>query len=114
MADLQKAKDAQLGSTLTPEELAAFKHAKADAIIAPVAGQVYYEFSGAGEAAPCLEPYIGQVYHEGDTFCYIQAPWGEIVPVAAGIGGKLVEVAARQGKKVRRGDNLGWIERKPA
>ncbi|MGN0221248.1 MAG: oxaloacetate decarboxylase [Prevotella sp.] len=114
LADLQKAKDAQLGSTLTPEQLATFKHAKADAIVAPVAGQVYYEFSGAGEAAPCLEPYIGQEYHEGDTFCYIQAPWGEIVPVAAAIGGKLVEVAARQGKKVRRGDNLGWIERKQA
>ena len=114
LADLQKAKDAQLGSTLSPEELAAYKHARADAIVAPVAGQVYYEFSGAGEAAPCLEPYIGQKYHEGDTFCYIQAPWGEIVPVAAGIGGKLVEVAARQGKKVRRGDNLGWIERKQA
>ena len=111
LADLQKAKDAKLGSQLTPEQLAAFKHAKADAITAPVAGRVYYEFSGDGECAPCLEPFVGQQYQEGDTFCYIQAPWGEIVPVAAGIGGKLVEVAAKKGSKVRRGDNLGWIER---
>ena len=36
LADLQKAKDAKLGSTLTPEELAAFKRAKADAIVALV------------------------------------------------------------------------------
>lgn len=111
LADLQKAKDAKLGSSLTPEQLSAFKHAKADALTAPVAGQVYYEFSGEGECAPCLEPFIGQTYKEGDTFCYIQAPWGEIVPVPAAIGGKLVEVAAKQGAKVRRGDNLGWIER---
>ena len=111
LADLQKAKDARLGSQLTPEQLSAFKHAKADAITAPVAGQVYYQFSGEGECAPCLEPFVGQVYREGDTFCYIQAPWGEIVPIKAALGGKLVEVAARQGSKVRRGDNLGWIER---
>ena len=33
LADLQKAKDAKLGATLKPEEIAAFKHAKADAIV---------------------------------------------------------------------------------
>ena len=111
LTDLQKAKDAKLGASLTPEQLTALKHAKADAITAPVAGQVYYEFSGEGECAPCLEPFVGQKYNEGDTFCYIQAPWGEIVPIPAGIGGKLVEVSAKQGAKVRRGDNLGWVER---
>lgn len=112
LADLQKAKDAALGSQLSPEELAAFKHAKADALTAPLAGQVFYEFAGNCECSPCLEPFVGQEYKEGDTFCYIQAKWGEIVPIPAALGGKLVEVGAKQGARVRRGDTLGWIERK--
>ncbi len=111
LADLQKAKDARLGLQLTPEQLTALKHAKADAIVAPLGGHLYYEFGGAGECAPCLEPFIGQHYSEGDTFCYIQAKWGEIVPVPPCLGGRLVEIVARQGANVRRGDILGWIER---
>lgn len=112
LTDLQKAKDAALGSQLTAEELSAFKHAKADALTAPLAGQVFYEFAGNCECSPCLEPFVGQEYKEGDRFCYIQAKWGEIVPVPAALGGKLVEVSAKQGARVRRGDTLGWIERK--
>ena len=111
LADLQKAKDAALGSQLSPEELAAFKHAKADAVTAPLAGQVFYNFAGNCECTPCLEPFVGQKYKEGDTFCYIQAKWGEIVPIPAALGGKLVDISAKQGAKVRRGDTLAWIER---
>ena len=111
LADLQKAKDEKLGSKMTPAQLAEFKHAKADAIIAPESGQVYYEFSGNTYAKPCIEPFIGQKYAEGDVYCYIQAKWGEIIPVPSALGGKLVEVAAKQGAKVTRGDILGWIER---
>ena len=111
LADLQKAKDAKLGTSLSPEELAAFKHAKADAVVAPVNGQVFYEFQGGSEAVPCLEPFIGQKYKDGDVFCYVQAPWGEFVPVPAAIGGRLVEVAAKRASFVHRGDTLAWIQR---
>lgn len=111
LADLQKAKDAKMGSKLSEEELAAFKHAKADAIIAPVKGQVFWEFQGEGECAPAVEPYIGKEYKEGGTFCYIQAPWGEFVEVKADLGGKLVEINAKQGSKVQKGNVIAYIER---
>ena len=111
LADLQKAKDAALGSKVTPEQLSAFKHAKADAIVAPVKGQVFWEFNGDGECAPTVEPFIGKEYQEGDAFCYLQAPWGEFVTVPAALGGKLVEINAKQGAKVNKGDVIAYIER---
>lgn len=111
LSDLQKAKDAKLGATVSPEQLAAFKHAKADAIVAPVKGQVFWEFNGDGECAPTVEPFIGKEYQEGDAFCYLQAPWGEFVTVPAALGGKLVEINAKQGAKVNKGDAIAYIER---
>ena len=112
LADLQKAKDAKMGSKLSVEELAAFKHAKADALVAPVKGQLFWEFNGDGECAPTVEPYIGKEYKEGEVFCYIVATWGEIVTVPAALGGKLVEINAKQGSKVNKGDVMAYIERK--
>ncbi len=114
LADLQKAKDAKLGSKVSKEELTAFKHAKADAIVAPVKGQVFWEFNGDGECAPSVEPYIGKEYTEGDKLCYIQAPWGEFVEIPAALGGKLVEINAKQGSKLNKGDVIAYIERPQA
>src|SRR5574344_380541 len=114
LADLQKAKDAKLGAKITPEQLAAFKHAKADAIVAPVKGQIFWEFQGEGEAAPAVEPYIGKEYKEGDAFCYICTSWGEFETVNAALGGKLVEINAKQGTKVNKGDVIAYIQRPEA
>ena len=114
LADLQKAKDAKLGSKVSKEELTAFKHAKADAIVAPVKGQVFWEFNGDGECAPSVEPYIGKEYAEGDKLCYIQAPWGEFVEIPSALGGKLVEINAKQGSKLNKGDVIAYIERPQA
>jgi len=114
LADLQKAKDAKDGATMSAADALAFKHAKADAVVAPVAGQVFWEFNGEGECAPSVEPYIGRQYSEGDAFCYIQATWGEFVTVPADLGGKLVEINAKQGSRVRKGDVIAYIQRAEA
>ncbi|MBP3726816.1 MAG: oxaloacetate decarboxylase [Bacteroidaceae bacterium] len=111
LEDLQKAKDAKLGTSLSPEKIAEFKHAKADPIIAPVKGQIYWEFQGEGECQPAVEPYIGKEYKEGEPFCYIQTPWGEIATIPADLGGKLVEIAAHGGSMVTKGQVLAYIER---
>ena len=114
LADLQKAKDAKLGAKISIEEATAFKHAKADAIVAPVKGQIFWEFQGEGEAAPAVEPFIGKEYKEGDAFCYICTPWGEFETVNAALGGKLVEINAKQGTKVNKGDVIAYIQRPEA
>lgn len=111
LADLQAAKDKEQGSTMSIEEATAFKHAKADAIVSPVKGQLFWDFQGDGEAAPAIEPFIGKEYKEGDTFCHVMAFWGELVEVPACLGGKLVEICAKQGAKVRKGDVIAYIQR---
>ncbi|MBQ9284816.1 MAG: oxaloacetate decarboxylase [Bacteroidaceae bacterium] len=115
LADLEKAKIAKLQATggpkLSPEQIAEFKHAKADAIVAPENGQIFFEIMGDAGTMRCTEPAVGTEYKEGDFFCYIQTPWGHTRPIKAALGGKLVDVTARQGQKVLRGQAIAWIER---
>ncbi len=111
LADLQKARDKKLGNNLTPAQIAEMKHAKADAVKAPFAGKLYWSFAGEGVMAPCIEPFIGQQYKEGDVFCYLQTRWGEIVEIPAALGGKLVDISVKPGAQVRQGQELAWIER---
>ena len=111
LEDLQKAKDAKAGAGMTPEQISELKHAKADPVVARESGRVLWEIQGDGEAAPAIEPYIGKSYGEGDLFCYIENAHGQISEVPANLGGKLVEICAKQGSTVSRGDVIAYIDR---
>ena len=107
--DLQKAKDAALGGTgVTPEQLQALKHAKADAIGAPESGQVVWEISVEG---PSSAPNAGRSYEAGELLCHIATRWGQMVPLHTGYAGRLAEVCAPQGSTVQKGDTVVYIER---
>lgn len=107
--ELQKAKDAALGGTgVTPEQLQALKHAKADAICAPESGQVVWEISVEG---PSSAPNVGRTYETGQLLCHITTRWGQMEPVYVGYTGRLAEVAAPQGSTICKGDAVAYIER---
>ena len=112
LADLQAARDKETASGMSLEEAAAFKHAKADAIVATESGTVLWEIGGDGECVKSIEPFIGKEYKEGDFFCYIENTHGQILELPAALGGKLVEINAKQGDHMQKGDVIAYIERK--
>ena len=113
LKDLQAAKDKEMQKKgMSLADVAAYKHAESDAIIAPENGTVMWEVNGDGECVTSIDPMVGKEYKEGERFCYLQNQYGQIVEVPAALGGKLVEVCAKQGGKVRKGDAIAFIRRK--
>ena len=106
-----QAKDAQAGAGLTAEQISELKHQKADPVVARESGKLLWEIQGEGEAQKAIEPFIGQKYNDGDTFCFIENNHGYISEVPANMGGRLVEICAKQGANVNRGDVIAYIER---
>ena len=109
LADIEKAKEAQLAKQgVSAEEILAIKHAKADPIVAPVKGQLLWEVSTDGDSLP---PAIGKRFAADEEFCTIITSWGELQPVATGLGGRVIEVCAKQGAHVNRGDIIAYVQR---
>ena len=93
---------------LSEEEIRKLKRAKADPVIAPSKGQVLWEVSVEG---PSSAPFIGRKYQHDEVFCYISTPWGEYESVLTGFTGRVVEVCAKQGDVVNKGDVIAYVER---
>ena len=109
LKDLQRAKDAELAKGgLSEEEILRIKRAKADPIIAPYNGQVFFEVSVEG---PSSSPAIGRKYRQDEYFCYISTPWGGFENIFANFTGRIVEVCTKQGNYVRKGQPIAYLER---
>lgn len=109
LADIEKAKDAEMASKgVSIEEIKAIKHAKADPIVAPEKGQIIWEVAVEGNSMP---PAIGSHVNADEMFCTIITPWGQLQPVATGMGGRIVEICAKQGDIVNRGEVIAYVQR---
>ena len=107
--DLQRMKDAAMAKNgFSEEEIRRLKRAKADPVVAPDKGQVLWEVSVEGPSQP---PFIGRKYQHDEVFCYLSTPWGEYEKVMTGFTGRVVEVCAKQGDTVNKGDVIAYIER---
>lgn len=109
LADIEKAKEAEMAKQgVSIEDIKAIKHAKADPIVAPVKGQLVWEVALEGDS---VAPAIGKQFAADEQFCIIITSWGELQPVATGLGGRVVEICSNQGAHVNRGDIIAYIQR---
>ena len=112
LADAKK-KALQKQQVLAPEQ---FKQALIEAALkrepnavrveAPVSGQVIWELS-VNEAS--MAKPLGTEFAENGILCFIQTYYGQ-EEVHVPMAGKLVEVLARQGDKVQKGDLIAFIK----
>ena len=102
-----KAKAEKSGMTVNLDDLRKMRHPNAEAVTSPVSGRIIWELDAYEKSIP---PANGTRYNEGDTFCYVQTPYANEV-IKTNWSGKLVEVIAEQGKVVKKGDILAFIEK---
>ena len=109
LEDLAKAKEEKMAKQgLTAEDILAVKRAKYEPVTSDVKGQVVWEID---VDAPSMEPAVGKYYKPGDHFCYITTSWGEHRPVQANFEGRIIEITAKQGDRINKGEPLAYIER---
>ena len=107
--DLQRAKDAALAKQgFSEEEVKRMKRAKAEPVTAMEKGQIIWEID---VELPSMPPEVGHKYDPDDVFCYIATPWHTYDKVLANFSGRVIEVCAKQGALVDKGEPLAYIER---
>jgi pyruvate carboxylase subunit B len=72
---------------------------------APCKGQVLWQYDMMDVSTA---PFEGASIKKGDNLCYIQNIYG-IEPVPVGYDGVIVGTYARQGKEVKKGEILAFI-----
>ena len=102
-----KAKAEQSGITVNLDDLRKMRHPNAEAVTTPISGRIIWELDAYEKSIP---PATGTKYNEGDVFCYVQTPYAN-EEIKTNWSGKLVEVIAEQGKVVKKGDILAFIEK---
>ncbi|MBQ8500974.1 MAG: oxaloacetate decarboxylase [Bacteroides sp.] len=107
--ELVRAKDAAMAkSGFSEEDIKKLKRTKADAIEAPCRGQVFWEIAVDGPSTP---PTIGREYKQGDLFCYVSTPWGGYERLLVGFDGRVVDICAKQGAYVNKGEAIAYVQR---
>ena len=107
--DLQRAKDAALAKQgFSEEEVKRMKRAKAEPVTAMEKGRIIWEID---VESPSMPPEVGHKYEPDDVFCYIATPWNTYDKVLANFSGRVIEVCAKQGALVNKGEPLAYIER---
>ena len=102
-----QAKAEKSGMTVNLDDLRKMRHPNAETVTSPVSGQLIWELDAYEKSIP---PATGTKYNEGDTFCYVQTAYAP-EEIKTNWSGKLVEVVAEQGKVVKKGDILAFIEK---
>ena len=106
---LEKAKeDELLQKGVTPDQVNELKRAKAEPIVAQYKGQILWELDVETKSLP---PAVGKLFTPSDVFCYINTSWGACQQVLANFKGRVVEVCAKQGDRIDKGEILAYIER---
>ena len=100
-------KFAKTDSSVKIPDLRALRHPNAEAIAAPVKGQLLWEFDFEDRS---IAPIPGTVYKEGDIICAIQTNYG-IEIVKALFEGKIVDTVKEQGELVQKGETIAFIEK---
>ena len=100
-------KEIKLPDVKREELIAAVKaqHPDAKPVISTSDGIVLWELPVTGQG---MNPPAGTSYKEGDTLCFVEAYYGQD-EIKALYSGKLLQVVASQGERVRKGDVIAFL-----